>query len=148
MEIERKFLVARFDLDALTGDEIIENVTQSYASLSPEVRIRTKGNQGYLTLKSDGTLSRKEIETEIPLEIAREMITEIPARIEKVRYTLERFEIDIYRGKLAGLITAEVELTSESEELPRVPECLTLGKEVTEDKRFKNKNLATQGLPK
>lgn len=66
--------------------------------------------------------------------------------ISKVRYVLElngaKAEVDVYEGALKGLITAEVEfITMERAQEFQVPDWF--GEEVTYDKRYKNKNLAS-----
>ena len=69
MEIERQFLLKQLpDLQPVEH----ASVYQGYISINPEIRIRSyevlvgenKGKKNYkLTIKSDGDLSRKEIET-------------------------------------------------------------------------------------
>lgn len=66
-------------------------------------------------------------------------------RLEKVRYAVGRWEIDVYREKLAGLVLAEVELEHEDEPLPASPPWLELVREVTEDPAFTNQRLARLG---
>ena len=64
-EIERKWLVRDLPrLEELKGDRIL----QGYLAISsdgPEVRIRRKGDTYFETIKSQGGLSRDEIEVEI-----------------------------------------------------------------------------------
>ncbi|MEG1379901.1 MAG: CYTH domain-containing protein, partial [Bacteroidales bacterium] len=68
-EIERKFLVAGdFKSDAYQSMRIV----QGYLSSNPErsVRIRIKGDKGYITVKGKGSesgMSRYEWEKEIPV---------------------------------------------------------------------------------
>ena len=66
--------------------------------------------------------------------------------ISKIRYVLAvnnaKVEVDVYEGALNGLITAEVEFLS----MERAQEFIIpdwFSEEVTYDKRFKNKNLAS-----
>ena len=69
LEIERKFLMDGFPegLDLISEVEI----EQGYVSFDPEVRIRkavnkkTKKEEYYLTIKGEGDLTRREIETSI-----------------------------------------------------------------------------------
>jgi hypothetical protein len=76
--------------------------------------------------------------------------------IEKDRYTIDypaskkkarthKIELDIYKSKLEGLVTAEVEFKSKEEEKSFIPPAW-FGADVTLDKRFKNQYLATDGL--
>jgi adenylate cyclase len=71
--------------------------------------------------------------------------------VEKTRYEIpfenRFFEIDVYHGDLDGLLTAEMEFFNEEESNIFVaPEWLS--EEVTDDKRYKNQNLALHGIPK
>jgi adenylate cyclase len=52
-----------------------------------------------------------------------------------------KFEIDVFNGDHAGLVIAEVELSTERSRFER-PEWL--GKEVTKDRRYYNASLARQ----
>ena len=144
-EIERKFLV---------NDEIrniLQNLTpkkiqQGYMSENEKgvVRVRTKGEKGVLTIKAANKgISRDEFEYEIPFEEAEEMLGLFcEVYISKERYTINygqhEWEVDVFHGKLEGLIVAEIELGSEEEEfeLPR-----WIDKEVSDDKRYYNSNL-------
>jgi adenylate cyclase len=71
--------------------------------------------------------------------------------VVKTRYTVEhgdaRWEIDEFGGTLAGLHLAEVELASESETV-KPPAFLSIVRDVTDDPSYKNKTLATRGLPR
>ena len=135
MEIERKFLITKkIDLSNLKYDDI----TQGYITVDPEVRVRKKGEKYYLTSKSEGNLVREEREKEISAETYYSLMQD--------RYYLPYgkyiIEIDKYCSRLDGLIVAEVEFETEEEaNLFAPPEWF--GREVTYDKRFKNKNLAS-----
>ena len=69
----------------------------------------------------------------------------------KTRYTVEhgdaRWEIDEFGGTLARLYLAEVELASGSEAVAP-PAFLSIVRDVTNDPSYKNKTLATRGLPR
>jgi CYTH domain-containing protein len=151
-EIERKFLVASEPkgLAEVPHDRLLQGYLTSIAD-GPEVRLRHTGGDYYLTVKSAGSLCRSE--TEIRLS-APQFAALWPAtegrRIEKLRYQIEHgaltIEVDVYQGALTGLITAEVEFKSEDDSRQfAAPEWL--GQEVTDDLRYKNKNLALQGRP-
>ena len=144
-EIERKFLVkGEFKFKAFTHWRIV----QGYLSSVPKrvVRIRIKGEQAYLTVKSTVSgngLTRYEWEKEIPVKDAEEMLTFCEKDIiEKTRYLVQVgnhvFEVDEFYGANAGLLMAEVELQSEDEEFEK-PDWL--GKEVTHDIRYYNSML-------
>lgn len=145
-EIEKKFLV-RGDFKA-AGQKSIR-ITQGYLCSVPErtVRVRVKGDKGYITVKgksNDSGASRFEWEKEIPVENARELLTLCePGVIDKTRYLIPEgghvFEVDEFHGDNEGLVIAEVELGSEDEPFGR-PSWLST--EVTGDKRYYNSFLA------
>ena len=151
-EIERKFLAKELppEIDRYPHSEII----QGYLMITEndiEVRVRKRGGRCSHTVKSGTGLIRKEAEKEIT---EAEFLDYWPdtegKRIEKVRYDIELedhlIELDIYSGKLAGLVVAEVEFDSEEESSHFEPPDW-FGEEVTHDERYKNKNLALHGKP-
>ena len=149
-EIERKFLTKEipFSLEGFP----LHQISQSYLHLSPTIRIRQMDMQFFLTIKGKGDLSREEFELEISKEeyAALQKKAETPA-VEKKRYLipLEKgltAEVDVYEGGLAGLMTTEVEFSSEREARDFVPPHW-FGKDVTADKRYKNTSLALYGVP-
>lgn len=148
-EIERKFLVA--DLSVLEGRKGFSIVQGYLAKDAISVRVRTFGNQAFLTLKGPTCgISRDEFEYQIPLEDALAMLECYCASrlIRKTRYLIPHrdhvFEVDVFEGKLAGLVIAEVELTSEAQPVDLPP---WIGGEVTGDSRFGNFSLAQMDSP-
>ncbi|MBQ8392745.1 MAG: CYTH domain-containing protein [Clostridia bacterium] len=146
MEIERKFLIEiKIDIADLEYDDII----QGYVCLEPEIRVRKKGGRYYRTDKSDGEMVREEAETEIPLSVYSTLMENREGGIlAKRRYYMPYgkyiIEIDEYKDGLTGLVTAEVEFPTVEEANAFIPPDF-LGTEVTFDKRYKNKNLASTG---
>lgn len=142
-EIERKFLVTdQSVVESLSGGV---EICQAYLSTDPDstVRIRIYGEKAFLTVKSRNRGSvRGEWEYEIAPADAVEMMDQcnVSDRIEKIRYKSGRWEIDVFKGALSGLILAEIELTDENEPIS-LPDFV--GKEVTNDPRFYNSNLAS-----
>lgn len=146
-EIERKFLITSevFKKEAYKRTRI----AQGFLSTHPErtVRIRLKGDNGYITIKGKSNksgLSRFEWEKQISLNEAKELLLLCEKGIiEKTRYEVSVgdhiFEIDEFTGENEGLIMAEVELNSEDEVFTK-PEWL--GKEVTGDIRYYNSQLS------
>lgn len=144
-EIERKFLLKNDKWRAEAGEAV--SFRQGYLSTVKErtVRVRTRGGQGYLTIKGiTRGVSRVEYEYEIPAAEADEMLSELCEKplIEKNRYCVKRegltFEIDEFFGDNQGLVLAEVELESEDQSFT-VPDWL--GEEVSADPRYFNSNL-------
>jgi len=151
-EIERKFLIESLppDLDKFPKKEI----SQGYLAITPdgtEVRLREKGDKYYQTIKTSGGKVRGETEIEITKEQFKSLwpMTE-GKRVEKIRYEIpyqnSLIELDVYASALKGLLTAEVEFKTEKGSDEFVPP-EWFGKEVTEDKRYKNQNLAIAGIP-
>jgi len=155
LEIERKFLVNELP----EGYENFKHkdVVQGYMAIcedTTEVRLRKKGNTYLETVKRGSGETRLEEEIEITEDQYNALWeTTEGQRVEKTRYEIpcevgKPIELDIYRGKLEGLKTAEKEFSSETESREfdsQIPEWFS--KEVTTDGRFKNQNLALNGLP-
>ena len=152
METERKFRLSELPTPAILGTGVA--IAQGYLVVDPgELRIRDKGGRFYLTVKGDGTISREESEIQIPAHIFEVLwpYTE-GSRVEKTRYSVHHegwlLEVDEYRGHLAGLVTLECEFRPEHDPTTlRLPEWAGDAVEVTEDKAYKNKSLASNGLP-
>lgn len=155
IEIERKFLVDKKP-ENLDGYQQYR-ITQGYIDITDErsenleMRIRMKGDKYFQTVKSGWGLERSEEEIELSKQQFNTLwpFTE-GKRIEKIRYEIDYdnflIELDIYSGSLEGLIVAEVEFQSvEESEAFNPPNWFD--KEVTEDERFKNKNIAINGIP-
>ncbi|MEN9488600.1 MAG: hypothetical protein RL494_865 [Bacteroidota bacterium] len=147
IEIERKFLVLNTDFIALATAK--NRIVQGYLNSNPErtVRVRIKGNKGFLTIKGKGNESgttRLEWETEIPLDEAEKLISLCEKGIiDKTRYEIlsgkHTYEVDVFEGENAGLLMAEIELDSENEAFEKPS---WLGQEVTGDNRYYNAYLS------
>jgi adenylate cyclase len=146
VEIERKFLVKNDGFKKESVKEI--RITQRYLSFIPErtVRVRIKGDKGFITIKGIGGnsgASRFEWEKEISVKDAIELFKICEQGIiDKTRYNVKSdkhtFEVDEFCGDNAGLIVAEVELSAEDEKFEK-PDWL--GNEVTGDIRYFNSML-------
>ncbi len=147
LEIERKFLVLSNDFIKASFTQ--NRIVQGYLNSNPErtVRIRIKGNKGFLTIKGKGNESgttRLEWETEIPLEDAEKLLLLCEnGVIDKVRYEIKSgkhvFEVDVFSGENDGLIMAEIELQSEDEAFEKP---VWIGEEVTNDIKYYNAYLS------
>ena len=146
IEIERKFLVKN---DGFKSESIKEKrITQGYLSSVPErtVRVRIKGEKGFMTIKGMGNESgatRFEWEKEISVEDTKDLLKICePGIIDKTRYIVKSgehtFEVDEFYGENDGLTVAEVELSSEDEKFDKPN---WLGEEVTGDVRYFNSML-------
>ncbi|MCZ2497573.1 CYTH domain-containing protein [Xylophilus sp. Kf1] len=150
VEIERKYLVA--DPSVVAGLAGVRMAQGYIADNGMWVRVRIAGSTGYLTLKGPARgMTRAEFEYEIPLADAEALLAGHCAHgaLDKVRYIVPvagfDFEVDVFEGPLAGLVTAEVELPSEDVDPPTPG---WLGAEVTADLRYSNSQLAkTRRIP-
>lgn len=144
-EVERKFLVkGDFKADSFKATRI----TQGYLSSVPErtVRVRIKGDKGYITIKGKGNdsgASRYEWEKEIPVDEVKELLNLCePGVIDKTRYLVKSgehtFEVDEFYGENEGLVLAEVELKDENENFVKPA---WIGEEVTGNVKYYNSML-------
>lgn len=164
-EIELKFLLKdNFDIKVfeefgLKAKEI--EIDQVYLKVedAEEERIRKFGSSYYRTIKQDKEeKTRDEKEFLITKEeFEQDYKKAIGTPIKKTRYQVQNYPefkelcVDIYDGKLAPLKVAEIEFwTHDDMETLERPGWLKkfIKKDVTTDKRYKNKNLSLKGLPK
>ena len=145
MEIERKFLIHQAIWDAVIKPSP-KKIVQAYLVNTAEktIRVRIKGDKGFITIKGPTKrISRSEFEYEIPLKDSEELIAQFAEKvIEKDRYEIifdgKLWEVDVFHGKLEGLILAEIELESE-DEVFSVPEWIA--QEVSHDVEYFNARL-------
>lgn len=151
-EIERKFLVDNFKWLTKKSNEVF--ITQGYLtdSINPAIRVRTVGNNGYLTIKGKVSgITRDEFEYEIPFNDAEFILNNFcgSSIIEKFRseITFNNFlwQVDRFIGLNEGLIVAEIELLNEEQTFD-IPSWIT--KEVTDDERYYNSNLVKNPFSK
>ena len=151
VEIERKFVVP--DPPGDLERHASEQIHQGYLVVSgdSEVRIRSLGDERFLTVKRGSGIQRAELE----IEISDQQFQALWKLVEGRHVTKRRFylplgtltaEVDIYGGELDGLITADVEFESmDAGERFEPPEWF--GAEVTDDDRFANQSLAQAARP-
>lgn len=147
VEIERKFLVINRDFILESSENF--RIVQGYLNSNPErtVRVRVKGDKGFLTIKGKGNesgMSRFEWEKEIIISEAEALLLLCEkGAIDKIRYNVmyenHLFEVDVFFGENEGLIVAEIELQSENETFSKPN---WLGEEVTSDERYYNAYLS------
>lgn len=151
MEIERKFLTKHIPFDII--EYPYQQIAQSYISFSPTIRIRQSDDKFILTVKGKGHLAREEFE----LPLSKEDYDKLSLKTEGTPVIKKRYlvpiaggltaEVDIYEGELEGLMTTEVEFPSlEVAEHFVAPEWF--GKDVSEEKAYKNTSLSLYGMPK
>ncbi len=150
-EIERKYLVTALPDLAGVPSSVLD---QGYLALDGpvEVRVRRDGVAHVLTVKGGGGRERTEVELELSAErfAALWPLTQ-GRRVEKTRHRLPAgellIELDVYRGALAGLAVAEVEFPSRAAAEAFSPPSW-FGREVTDDRRYRNAALALHGRPR
>lgn len=147
LEIERKFLVRGESYKAKATQK--RDMVQAFLSTDPHrtVRVRKIDDAGWLTIKGitgeDGT-TRKEWEYSISGEEAESLLEIcLPGAIRKTRYLVPfegmEFEVDEFHDLNQGLVLAEVELSTASEQVA-LPEWIA--KEVTGIPDYYNSQLS------
>lgn len=145
LEIERKFLV-KGDYKAASTSH--SRIVQGYicSERGRTVRVRLRNDKGYLTIKGpscDGGLSRYEFEKEITVDEANALLALCePGVIDKIRWLVpagkHTYEVDEFLGDNAGLVVAEIELSSTDEHFERPS---FLANEITGDRKYYNSSL-------
>jgi adenylate cyclase len=146
-EIERKFLVKSLPDNLKRWRHfIIEQGYLATESAGRQVRLRKAGKAASLTFKVDRASHREEREIKLsPKQFAALWPGTVGRRLRKIRYEIpcERLliELDIYRGRHAGLVVAEVEFP-DTASCRRFEPPWWFGREVTGEKRYSNVRLA------
>jgi adenylate cyclase len=151
-EIERKFLIdSRPDW---LNDHPASDLEQGYVVIADdaEVRVRKADERHMLTVKRGHGEIRREDEIELDAEqfAALWSLTE-SLRVSKRRYLVPldgdlTAEVDVFHGRLDGLVVAEVEFSSEDRSASFQPPDW-FGRELTGDGRYATASLAENGLP-
>jgi adenylate cyclase len=150
MEIERKFLVPALPPDYERYPHA--GIVQGYLVLAEngaEVRLRRHGDRYVQTVKSGEGRVRNEVEVDLTRDQFEALWQAVSyTAIEKTRYEIpfegHTIELDVYHGALGGLVTAEVEFDSVAASDVFTPPAW-FGTEVTEDRRYRNRELARSG---
>ena len=120
LEIERKYLLTEIpsNLDQFESLEI----EQSYISTNPTIRLRKTDTDYFLTFKTKGDISREEYEMKLTEGQFENLLSKTEGyTISKTRYLIPlenglTAELDIFHGRLDGLVTVEVEFPTKEEE--------------------------------
>ena len=148
MEIERKYLVTSDSYKQLAVARY--HICQGYISREKTgtVRIRITDDKAFLTIKGKpaaGHFARYEWEKEIDVQEAKELMQLCQGTIiDKTRWIIPakeeglKWEVDEFHGKHEGQTLAEIELTSEEQEVEK-PDFV--GEDVTSDPRYYNANM-------
>lgn len=157
LEIERRFLIEYPDLDALRRmpGYRVRHISQTYLRSDGDFvggRIRMvveDGRTSYIYTYKErlSDMTRREYEQEISFEEYCDLLTHKKKHtitIEKDRHIFDYaglvYELDVY-DFWDDKASLEAEVESEDVEIP-IPPCVTLIKEVTDDRRYNNSRLA------
>jgi adenylate cyclase len=148
-EIERKFLVEQRDWQSHADVVATTDIDQGYLCVEKDrsIRVRIRNGAATLTIKGPTTgISRQEFEYEVSMEEARALLElcgdlRVSKRRYDVRYAGRDWEIDVFSGRNAGLVVAEIELQDADENFEKPP---WIGREVSDDPRYYNSNLAQE----
>ncbi len=147
-EIERKFLVNHKKWQSIEKP-IGQLYRQGYLLTDPTktIRVRQMTEKAFLTIKGLSVgATRPEYEYEIPIHDAKELLDNFSvSELSKIRYEIlyenKVWEIDEFLGDNAGLLVAEIELTSEDESFS-IPSWIDV--EVTGQDKYYNSNLTIE----
>jgi adenylate cyclase len=154
-EIERKFLIVSLPPNYQDFSSVM--IIQHYLStpgIPPVLRVRKYGEDLLLTVKKRSP-ENPMICGEVEIALSPEEYNALKKMGEEREITKRRYflpwetytiELDIFEGKLAGLILAEIEFPSEDEAL-RIALPPWFGREVTEDSDYSNNHLSLKGIP-
>ncbi len=154
MEIERKYTIRT--LPQNLEQYPCHLIEQAYLNTNPVVRIRKEDDTYYLTYKGNGMMAREEYN--LPLNEASyyHLLEKADGTvITKKRYVLPLsdfcpdnrdnlfIELDIFEGKLAPLIIAEIEFPTKEMAESFTPPDIFL-EDVTFNPKYHNSNLSRQ----
>lgn len=155
MEIEKKYQVTTLPANLTSYPS--KKIEQGYLCSDPTVRIR-KSNEDYiLTYKSkigfDDKVGKDAIvHNEVEVLLNEKGYEHLKEKIDhhlisKTRYLIPlendlTAELDVFEGRLKGLIFVEVEFQKEEDAKAFIPP-IWFGKDVTFDSRYKNGYLST-----
>lgn len=145
-EFERKFLVKEWPEEVAFNKRM--PIRQGYLSIDAhnEVRIRDTGHVFMLTVKSLEMQGRQEIDITIDRSRFQQLWSMTDhRRVRKIRHVAKLedhiIELDAFQDQHDGLLIAEIEFPSQEAADAFVPYDW-LGREVTFDPAYKNRNLA------
>lgn len=152
MEIERKYTMK--ELPCNLDSYPYHLIEQAYLNTKPVVRIRKEDSDYYLTYKGSGMMAREEYN----LPLNEESYYHLREKADGIIITKRRYiipltdfqpdnpnklfiELDIFEGKLAPLIIAEIEFPTEEMANSFVPPAI-FDEDVTFHPQYHNSNLS------
>ena len=147
MEIERKFLVSQIPGDI--AQYKCRFIEQAYLCTNPVVRVRRDNDDYYLTYKSNGFVAREEYNLPLTQESYEHLLGKADGNIITKRRCRNNpdhapfltIELDIFEGKFAGTVLAEVEFASEEEAGAFIPPDWFL-EDVSYSSEYHNSNMS------
>lgn len=152
MEIERKYTIK--ELPANLDSYPCHLIEQAYLNTNPVVRVRKEDDTYYLTYKGSGMMAREEYNLPLNEESYNHLLEKADGIvITKKRYVLPLtdfqpdnknnlfIELDIFEGKLAPLIIAEIEFPTKEMADSFIPPEL-FSEDVTFNPKYHNSNLS------
>lgn len=153
MEIEKKYLVKEIpSLEGITPKIIRQGYLNTKSE--PVLRIRNIDNDYFLTYKFTKKEDKNKdvnVCTEYELPITKKAFNHLQTKIDGIMIEKQRYninigkytaELDVFTGKLEGLIIVETEFPS-LEEANNFIKPDWFGDDVTNDKKYRNSYLAT-----
>lgn len=154
IEIERKFLpssdawrAAAHKTVAIAQGYLNDIAMVDSGAMQASVRVRIEGDAAFLNIKSrELGARRQEFEYPIPVADAQALLALcVGGKIEKIRHYVQHqhhlWEVDEFFGDNAGLVVAEIELSSVDETFAK-PDWA--GAEATHAQRYYNLALASR----
>jgi CYTH domain-containing protein len=147
LEIEKRFLIKELpDLPKKEKGILFRMGYLTSDKEGAEIRIRQAGKSYYMTVITPDAKKKGELEIRISQEQFENLWKGTKGRrVRKRRLEYRekgnRFYIDIFQGKLKGLMIAEVYFRREEDAI-NFKNPKWLGDDVTENKKYKPKNLA------
>lgn len=162
VEIENKYLIKVPDVKLLKENGAVKSrIVQTYLmdveeGVERRVRLQEIGESfgpicSYTEKSELGANKRVERERRISIHEYAHLVKEADANLHQIVkdrycfvYKSQYFELDIYPGK--GLAIMEIELTDENQAI-KLPDFIEVIKDVTGDKRYRNRSIAENGIP-
>lgn len=152
MEIEKKYLIDLENIPHKLEDLPCHTMEQAYLCTNPVVRVRKEDDNFYMTYKGRGFLSREEYNLPLDADSYAHLLAKADGTvITKKRYIIPyndnnlgknlTIELDIFEGKYADLVLAEIEFDSIEDAEALIPPTW-FGADVTYEKKYHNSEMS------
>ncbi|MCX6714494.1 MAG: AAA family ATPase [Candidatus Uhrbacteria bacterium] len=123
IERERRWVVKKFDPLFLGRATEVQQIVQGYFDVLEDQSFRVRiidDERAIVNLKTGTGEVRKEEEESASLRLARIMLSATSFRVEKTRHVIDGWELDVFKGPLAGIVILEYEAHGD-EPIPPLP---------------------------